>query len=83
MDNNKFYLLQHREDENLFVRKFPSGETVTVFKVLMGSLLELCLIDGLENDLDSISKYVQSLIPQTMPMAVFGLEGLADRAFSE
>lgn len=79
----RYYLLQKRASDGCYQRQFPPLEENVLIKVLIGSILEQCLVDKLEGDLDYLLNYILVLRSRFNERKYYDMEVISTEAFKE
>ena len=78
---NKFFLIHKMEGRNLYGRNFPPQENNVALKVILASILEKCLVEGREQDLDLFLSYLLVLRTKFQGKRYFDMEMVETEVF--
>ncbi len=78
---NKFFLVHKVEGKELYARNFPPLEQNVILKVILGSVLERCLVEEREEDLELFMSYLLVLRTRFQDKKYFDMEVIQTEAF--
>lgn len=79
----RYFLLQKRQSDDSYLRHFPPLEENVLIKVLLGAILEQCITDRLENDVDYLLNYILVLRGKLQDRKYYDIEVIGTEAFKE
>lgn len=81
--DTRYYLLQKKPQSSLLLRHFPPLEDSILIKVLIGAILEQCIVERKENDLDYLLNYILVLRTKLKDNRHHDLEVISTDAFQK
>lgn len=81
IEQPKFFLLQRRDITGSYIRSFSALDDNIVIKVLLGAILEQCILDKSESDIDFLLNYILVLRTRFQEKKYYDLEVISTEAF--
>lgn len=81
--DTRYFLLQKHPQKEVFVRHFPPLDDNILIKVLLGSVLEECIVERKEHDLDYLLNYILVLRSKLKDKKHHELEAVATDVFQK